>query len=54
MVEIGRPDSVPEIDVKPLYDPVPRENPVPIPVEPDFDPVEEPKAPSKKPERVPV
>jgi hypothetical protein len=33
-VEIGEPESEPGKIVEPVHDPVPRENPKPVPVEP--------------------
>lgn len=39
--EVGKPDAVPEIEIIPLEDPVPRVNPVPVPQEPDPVPVPE-------------
>ena len=34
MVEIGKPEEVPEIEVQPLENPLPHETPAPAPVEP--------------------
>jgi hypothetical protein len=42
--DIGKPEEKPNITIDPLYDPVPRENPRPIPSEP---------TPTRVPEREP-
>lgn len=39
MTRVGRPDSIPEIEIIPIEDPVPRVVPHEIPVEPDYGPL---------------
>ena len=49
-MEIGQPESVPQIEIVPLHDPIKRDKPREIPKEPEIAPTK----PVRKRERVPA